>query len=133
MIAQEAGVSIPTVYKYFPTRDDLIPACTGLVASKGAGGCSTGASSTASETVPERVQALARALFRLHEYYGPWIRWTDADAAEIPALREYPRRRPGRRGSSSSGSPSAPTERSLRRRRWSSWPTSSWRPRPGGA
>jgi len=34
MIAKRAGVSIPTVYKYFPTGNDLIPACTGLVASR---------------------------------------------------------------------------------------------------
>ncbi len=27
-VAQEAGVSLPTVYKYFPTRDDLFRACT---------------------------------------------------------------------------------------------------------
>src|SRR3954465_16009412 len=33
MIAERAGVSIPTVYKYFPTRNDLIPACTGLASS----------------------------------------------------------------------------------------------------
>jgi AcrR family transcriptional regulator len=88
MIAQEAGVSIPTVYKYFPTRDDLIPACTGLVASK-APVVLDGRLFDGLREIPERVQALARALFRLHEYYGPWIRFTEADAAEIPALREY--------------------------------------------
>src|SRR5262245_60261793 len=88
MIARRAGVSIPTVYKYFPTADHLIPACTGLVAGrapvrldeslfKGLDG------------VPARVRALAAALFRLHEHFAPWLRWSDAAAAAFPALREY--------------------------------------------
>ena len=34
MIARRAGVSLPTAYKYFPTRNDLIPHCTGLVLSE---------------------------------------------------------------------------------------------------
>src|SRR6185436_15372160 len=77
LIAERAGVSVPTVYKYFPTRNDLIPACTGLVAA--------GAPVTLDERifdglprVPDRVRALARTLFRLHEYFAPWLRWVDA-------------------------------------------------------
>jgi AcrR family transcriptional regulator len=88
MIARRAGVSIPTVYKYFPTANDLVPACTGLVAGR--------APVRLDETlfeglhdVPARVRALAAALFRLHEYFAPWLRWSDADAPAFPALREY--------------------------------------------
>ena len=88
MIAQEAGVSLPTVYKYFPTRDDLIPACTGLVASRAPLALDERLFDGLRQ-VPERVRALALALFRLHEYFAPWLRWTEADAASIPALREY--------------------------------------------
>lgn len=32
-VAEEAGVSLPTVNKYFPTREDLFAACTGHVAA----------------------------------------------------------------------------------------------------
>ena len=88
MIARKAGVSIPTVYKYFPTGNHLVPACTGLVAGR--------APVRLDETlfqgldgVPARVRALAGALFRLHEYFSPWLRWSDADAAAFPALRKY--------------------------------------------
>lgn len=88
MIAKKAGVSIPTVYKYFPTVNHLIPACTGLVAGR--------APLALDETlfqgkddVPSRIRGLARALFRLHEYFAPWIRWSSGDATELPALREY--------------------------------------------
>jgi len=88
MIAQEAGVSLPTVYKYFPTRDDLIPACTGLVASR-APLALDGRLFDGLRSVPDRVRALALAVSRLHEYFAPWLRWVEADAAAIPALRSY--------------------------------------------
>jgi hypothetical protein len=39
--------------------------------------------------VPDRVRALAVAVFRLHEYFAPWLQWTEADAASIPALQGY--------------------------------------------
>jgi len=88
MIAKRAGVSIPTVYKYFPTANHLIPACTGLVAGR--------APVALDETLfegrdglPERVHAVAAAFFRLHEYYAPWMRWGAADAASFPELRDY--------------------------------------------
>src|SRR5687767_2873240 len=32
-IAQQAGVSLPTVYKHFPTMDELLEACTGHAAA----------------------------------------------------------------------------------------------------
>ena len=88
MIARKAGVSIPTVYKYFPTADHLIPACTGLVAAGAPVRLDEGLLKGLVD-LPARVHALARALFRLHEYFSPWLRWSDADAAALPALREY--------------------------------------------
>jgi len=85
MIAERAGVSLPTVYKYFPTRNDLVPHCTGLV---------LGAAPPLDESVfeglrgaPARLRALARAVFAFHEYAAPWLRWSARDAAELPALR----------------------------------------------
>lgn len=88
MIAEKAGVSIPTVYKYFPTANDLIPACTGLVAGR--------APVALDETlfhgldhVADRVAALAQALFRFHEYLAPWARWTPTDAERLPALKAF--------------------------------------------
>src|SRR6185436_19889389 len=91
MIARRAGVSIPTVYKYFPTANHLVPACTGLVAGR--------APVALDETLFEgknglaaRVRALASAMFRLHEYFAPWTRWTAADAAAFSELRDYLKR-----------------------------------------
>lgn len=88
MIARKAGVSVPTVYKYFPTANDLIPACTGLVAGR-APVALDDRLFEGRDGVPDRVRALASALFRLHEYFSPWLRWSDGDAAAFPALRGY--------------------------------------------
>ncbi|HVE41467.1 MAG TPA: helix-turn-helix domain-containing protein [Planctomycetota bacterium] len=88
MIAQKAGVSIPTVYKYFPSTDDLIPACTGLVAGKAPLVLGEGIFDGIAD-VPGRLRALARALFRIHEYFAPWLRWCDTDAAAFPSLQKF--------------------------------------------
>jgi AcrR family transcriptional regulator len=88
MIARRAGVSIPTVYKYFPGANDLIPACTGLVASRAPLALDERVFEGHSR-LPERVLALARALFRLHEYFAPWLRWSEAEAPALPALRAF--------------------------------------------
>jgi len=91
MIAERAGVSTPTVYKYFPTVNHLIPACTGLVAGR----APVALDETLFEgkaSLAERVRALASAMFRLHEYFAPWMRWTSADAAAFPELHDYLKR-----------------------------------------
>lgn len=88
MIARKAGVSIPTVYKYFPTPDHLIPACTGLVAGRAPVQLDDSLF-RGLDGVPSRVRALAGALFQLHEYFAPWLRWSDGDAAVFPALRDF--------------------------------------------
>lgn len=64
-VAEEAGVSLPTVNKYFPTREDLFTACTGHVTT------------TVDYPSPQaiaaitdckgRVQAAVAATFHLHE------------------------------------------------------------------
>lgn len=86
MIAERAGVSIPTVYKYFPTRDDLIPHCTGLVFSQ----APVRLDETVFEgrkTVEERLRALVDRTFDLYAYLEPWLRWGARDATELPSLR----------------------------------------------
>lgn len=84
MIAQRAAVSLPTVYKYFPTRDALIPHCTAF-ALAGAPQLDEGAFADHTD-VPSRVRALAQRVFAFHDYASPWLRWAARDAAELPAL-----------------------------------------------
>jgi AcrR family transcriptional regulator len=86
MIARRAGVSLPTAYKYFPTRNDLIPHCTGLVLSEAPVKLDESAFAGKGD-VPSRLRALARRAFEFYDYAAPWLRWSARDAAELPALR----------------------------------------------
>lgn len=88
MIAKKAGVSVPTVYKYFPTANDLIPACTGLVASRSPAPLDARIFDGLARPA-DRVRALARTLFRSHAYFAPWRRWVEGDAPGLPALRGF--------------------------------------------
>jgi AcrR family transcriptional regulator len=86
MIAERAGVSLPTVYKSFPTRNDLIPHCTGLVFGE-APVALDGHLLEGLDDVPSRLRALCRKTFQLYAYAQPWLRWSARDALELPALR----------------------------------------------
>src|SRR5437773_11629057 len=86
MIARRAGVSVPTVYKYFPTPNDIIPACTGHVFGRSPVVLDKHLFD-GKRDVPSRLRALAEALYRLHEYLSPWRRWP-ADTEAFPALGE---------------------------------------------
>ena len=86
MIAERAGVSVPTVYKYFPTRNDLIPHCTGLVFSE-APVRLDGSALEGKTEVPERLRAVVRRAYELYDYAEPWLRWSARDAPELPALQ----------------------------------------------
>jgi AcrR family transcriptional regulator len=72
-IARQAGVSLPTVYKHFPTEDALFLGCTSHVASRapafaidqilGANNLSTA------------IEMLVDAIEEQHLYYQPWLAW----------------------------------------------------------
>jgi AcrR family transcriptional regulator len=84
MIAERADVATPTVYNHFPSRADLLAACTGHVAA------------LAPRLGPEifdgvadleaRLRALARALADAHAHAAPWRRWAVAEASVVPEL-----------------------------------------------
>src|SRR6185436_13482507 len=88
MIAKAAGVSIPTVYKHFPSAESILPACTGLVAGR-APVVLDESLFVGQKRLPEQVRTLAQAMFRLHEYFAPWLRWSASDAAAFPAVRAF--------------------------------------------
>ncbi|HZN46802.1 MAG TPA: TetR/AcrR family transcriptional regulator [Ramlibacter sp.] len=81
-VAQQAGVSVPTVYKHFPTLDTLIQACTAHVASQ--------APAFPAEAIlqaPElssAVDALVAATDAMHAHFQPWLVWREQQ--RIPAL-----------------------------------------------
>jgi AcrR family transcriptional regulator len=74
-IAQRAGVSLPTVYKHFPTQVQLIAACTGHVAGQGpqlpAGEILQAPSLAAA------AEALVHSMDRMHAHFEPWKVWRE--------------------------------------------------------
>lgn len=85
-IAELAGVSVATVYKHFPSREALLPHCTGMVRQQAPqinvdailGG----------RNQEELVAALVRALHQQYCYLDPWMRWVPHDAPSLPVLAQ---------------------------------------------
>ena len=65
VVAEEAGVSLPTVSKYFPTREDLFTACTGHVAANLE--YQSPETFAAIKDPAERLRQVVHEIFRLHE------------------------------------------------------------------
>ena len=87
MIAKRADVAIPTVYNHFPTRGDLLAACTGQAAANAprlGPEIYDGAEDTDS-----RLRALVGALSAYYRYYAPWMRWLDYEARRVPELAAW--------------------------------------------
>jgi len=85
-IAALAGVSVPTVYKHFPTREALIPHCVGAVAQEAP--ALDAQALLAIRPQRQRIAALVAALHARYRYFHPWVRWTPRDAAAIAPLAE---------------------------------------------
>lgn len=83
-IAQRAGVSLPTVYSYFPTQEALMSACTGHVAAS-APSLPTEAI-LASPELGALAEMLVVSMDKLHAHYEPWASWRAEQA--VPFLAE---------------------------------------------
>ncbi len=84
MIARRAKVSIPTVYKFFPTIPVMLKACMGAAAEEAPR--PDPALFQPSRDLPARIDALVGALFAEHAFYHPWVRWAHGEANVIPGL-----------------------------------------------
>jgi AcrR family transcriptional regulator len=89
-IARRADVSVGTVYKHFPSLDELVPACGELMYAitrppslKDAPEIFAGASS-----LKERLERLISALFDFYERGAPYIE-TDFQERQLPAVQEW--------------------------------------------
>lgn len=83
-IASRAGVSLPTVYSYFPTQADLMSACTGHV---GANAPQFPVQAIlAAPDLTDAADRLIVALDGLHAYFEPWVCWRQETV--VPFLAE---------------------------------------------
>ena len=72
-ISRRAGVSLPTVYSYFPTQDAMMGACTRHVAA-GAPPLPVEALLGASD-LRAAAAMLVASMDRLHAHFEPWVSW----------------------------------------------------------
>ncbi|MFN2470354.1 MAG: TetR/AcrR family transcriptional regulator [Gaiellaceae bacterium] len=89
-IAEEADVSVATVYSYFPSLDELLPACGQLVMERARPPSRDAASAILgdAEDISERLRRVARALFDFYERGGAHLE-VDARERELPGVREW--------------------------------------------
>ena len=89
-IANEADVSVATVYAHFPSLDELLPACGALVMER----VRPPRPESAAEVVgdgqglQERLERVARTLYDFYERGGPHIE-VDVRERQLPGMREW--------------------------------------------
>jgi AcrR family transcriptional regulator len=74
-IAKAAGVSLPTVYKHFPTQDALLQGCTGHVTARAPE--LPVATILAAPDLPAAARLLVAAMERQHLHFEPWLAWRE--------------------------------------------------------
>lgn len=83
-IAQQAGVSLPTVYKHYPTLDELLQACTSHVAERAP--VFPEDEIAAAPDLATAAAMLVEACDALHAYYEPWLGWREH--TRVPLLQQ---------------------------------------------
>jgi AcrR family transcriptional regulator len=89
-IAQRADVSVGTVYKHFPSLDELVPACGELVFAIARPPSLEDAPQIFAEarTLEERLERLISELFGFYERGASYIE-TDFQERQLPAVQEW--------------------------------------------
>jgi AcrR family transcriptional regulator len=89
-IAQRADVSVGTVYKHFPSLDELVPACGELVFAIARPPSLEVAPQIFAEarTLEERLERLISELFDFYERGASYIE-TDFQERQLPAVQEW--------------------------------------------
>lgn len=74
-IAKHAGVSLPTVYKHFPTMNELLQGCTSHVIAKAPQFPSE--EILAAPDLPAVAELLVAAMEQQHLHFEPWFTWRE--------------------------------------------------------
>lgn len=89
-IAEEADVSLATVYSHFPSLDELLPACGELVMQRVRPPRAESATQIIGDAKGprQRLERVARELFAFYERGGPLIE-VDIRERQLPGMREW--------------------------------------------
>lgn len=89
-IAREADVAVGTVYRNFPTLDELVPACGELLMERTLPPSPDDIDHILGDSVDpaDRVRRVAQALFGFYERGGRYLE-ADLRERELPAVREW--------------------------------------------
>ncbi len=90
-IAERADVALGTVYRYFPTYAELMPACTSHAGQYTRP--PTAEIFNRCQSAADRLAVLVREFFAFYERAAAWLRHGDCDRRKIPALDAIYRRR----------------------------------------
>jgi AcrR family transcriptional regulator len=74
-IAERAGVSLPTVYKHYPTLDELVQACSSHVAARAPAFPQDRIA--AATDLATAAQALVDGCDAMNAHFEPWISWRE--------------------------------------------------------
>ena len=83
-IAKRAGVSLPTVYKHFPTQHELLQGCTAHIIAKAP--LMPVEKIMAAFDLPAAARLLVSAMEKQHLHFEPWSAWRED--RQIPFLTE---------------------------------------------
>jgi AcrR family transcriptional regulator len=89
-IAERADVALGTVYRYFPSNDELIPACTSHAAQLNRP--PTPDIFSGEQPGADRIAVLVRESFAFYERAATWLRHGMCDRRRVPALDRIYRR-----------------------------------------
>jgi AcrR family transcriptional regulator len=92
-IARRAGVGVGTVYRHFPTYDELLPAFGAVVLDLLALPSSERIPTLfdTAETLPERARRLVDEVFGIYERGAPFIENARRERHDLPALEQWHR------------------------------------------
>ncbi len=74
-IAKHSGVSLPTVYKHFPTMNELLQGCTSHVIAKAPQ--FPAEEILAAPALPDAAELMVAAMEQQHLHFEPWFAWRE--------------------------------------------------------
>jgi len=90
-IADEADVSVATVYNHFPSLEELLPACGAMIMQRARPPRVNQAAEIFGDArgAAERLRAVARSLFAYYERGGPHLEVDVRERELLPGMREW--------------------------------------------